>query len=335
MIIAAWPVSEDGGVAELLRSAFLGTRSEPIDLWSHESAGGTTTAPPTSDDGLGPSQVLTDVVTTLTSLQGGNHPFPTFAPKLIQAFESINASETELWKRSRALKHAPAWESKDSARVSSRLQVLTDVVTTLRSWQGGNHPFPTFAPKLIQAFESINASETELWKRSRPPIHAPARFELLWWGQARYSPVLRQPYRRIADPELVLWLAAFDSAALIAWADLAPAAAYFIETLVAVGHDASQKRSIREWINSQHAALHEAFGATQEFPKISAKVRRFVASDCTGLPALMIWARYADSGLGDLAVLGLDLDIAIDRGEWATWVLREHMLARALDSAKE
>lgn len=156
-------------------------------------------------------------------------------------------------------------------------------------------------------------------------VHRRGDNDLLWWGQARYCRPLRQSYRRM-DPNDVLWWAAREAAQLSTSLDVEPAAAYLVETLHALGHDITkEKKPLRVWMNELHAALRRADSTA---PRISTQLARIADVDALGLP--VTWVRLqAASGaeLGDATeAVWLNLDVEIDRGDWASWIFRETLL---------
>lgn len=165
------------------------------------------------------------------------------------------------------------------------------------------------------------------------------RQELLWWGQARYCHHLQTPYRRLQgrDPEAVLLYAAFEAAARAGGLPIEPVAAYLCEVLHALGQDLSQRRSLREWMAAQHAALRAA-----PLPALTPSLSALAGEDPLGLPVtfLRLPTSQAHAWDGDLAqrataAVALPLDnLILDRAQWASWLLREALLDQALGGAE-
>jgi hypothetical protein len=149
--------------------------------------------------------------------------------------------------------------------------------------------------------------------------------DLLWWGQARYCESLRKPFRRIQPPEDVLWWAAREAADRAQGVDVEPAAAYLVETLHALGQDASERRSLLQWMEGLHASLNRA---PQLVPALSEPLERYAREDALGLPVTWVRLQAArkESLEGAAEKVALDLKAEIDRGQWASWILRECLL---------
>jgi hypothetical protein len=178
--------------------------------------------------------------------------------------------------------------------------------------------------------KSFNSVASQLTKevnqaleQHRPEVH------LLWWGQARYSPRLRKPYRRIKNPNERLWWMAWEASELSSGLDVEPAASFLVESLVQLGDNVNQKLPLKQWIQDFITVLRGA----EWRPRMANHLEALAKADCLGLP--VTWARLqaekADAPgavLEEVAreALGMDLDAEIDRGEWASWVFREALL---------
>ena len=160
---------------------------------------------------------------------------------------------------------------------------------------------------------SAHPPASEHWGPSSARIQ-----ELLWWGQARYSHLARQPFRRIVDPARALWLAAREAAERACELPVEPSAAYLQETLAALGHSFTERRPLWDWLVDLRPALRN------EPPnKLPADLTTLLDKDALGLPVTLLChhPNIADDALR--SALGAPADAMLDRGAWAAWVFRE------------
>lgn len=156
--------------------------------------------------------------------------------------------------------------------------------------------------------------------------------EILWWGQARYCHSLREPFRRVTrgDPDGALWWASWEVANRSQNLPLEPVAAYLVETLAALGQSVDDdRRSLGAWMSALHATLTRA---KIDLPPVGDGLKRLVTDDALGLP--VTWVRmnasHKDLPSSADAAVGLDLMAELDRGQWASWILRELALGLVL-----
>jgi len=142
--------------------------------------------------------------------------------------------------------------------------------------------------------------------------------ELLWWGQARYSHLAHQPFRRIDNPARALWLASREAAERAMDLPVEPSASYLQETLAAIGHDLAESRPLWDWLTDLRlAANHDPSG---EFPTDLANL---LDVDALGLPVSLLChnPEVADEPLRN--AIGVPSDTTLDLGDWAAWIFRE------------
>jgi hypothetical protein len=212
--------------------------------------------------------------------------------------------------------------------LSASMQPLLTVLDQNKV-QGG---YQLAGPSILEAVKLLETSIEELSQNAEDSMVSlesdGAERELLWWGQARFCHTLRKPFRRLGDPEQVLWWAAKEVSERVDLADVEPAAAYLGETLHALGQDLNEKRPLRDWMRGLHQVLKGP--DAKLVPKIEPSLEKLVEKDALGLPVTWIrWQASAgkefDAEEADKAI-ALDLETEIDRWQWATWVLRELLL---------
>lgn len=192
----------------------------------------------------------------------------------------------------------------------------------------GDHrsAFDQIASALKVLMSTVQRQRDDLGARVTESIeHSRCEVDLLWWGQARYCRARQKPYRRMSDPEDVLWCTAYEAAQLARSLDVEPAAAYLVETLHALDQNIFEKKSLLRWMEGLHAVLSTAANAV---PTLSQGLQQIAKDDALGLP--VTWARLRAAANEPLAgaadAVALDLDAEIDRGQWASWLFREILL---------
>ncbi|HVG60997.1 MAG TPA: GTPase-associated system all-helical protein GASH, partial [Hyalangium sp.] len=198
---------------------------------------------------------------------------------------------------------------------------------------------------LAKHLSSINKTALRETKQSLRTSSLNQEQELLWWGQARYSTILGKPYRRIEDAAERLWWMAVEASALATDVDVEPAASFLMETLLQIDDDINTKRPLRDWLTELFKTLRRLHAGKQyadsDAMKLTNTLKQILEKDPLGLPVSWVHLQAIDSTLqeADFAErakesLGLDLDIPIDRGEWAAWVFRESLLDWRLAGGK-
>lgn len=142
--------------------------------------------------------------------------------------------------------------------------------------------------------------------------------EFLWWGQARHSHLARQPFRRIADPTRVLWLAAREAAERAYDLPVEPSASYLQETLAALGHGFTERRPLWDWLSALRPALQR-----DPSDKLPADLAGLLDKDALGLPVTLLCHRPDADDDHLRSALGAPADAMLDLSEWAAWVFRE------------
>jgi len=186
-------------------------------------------------------------------------------------------------------------------------------------------------PGTLEAFtKSINSAASQLATEVNETLeHHRAEANLLWWGQARYSRPLRTPYRRIKNPDERLWWMAWEASELSKGLDVEPAASFLVESMIQLGDSPDHKRPLKQWLQSLISVLRQP----KRNYRLAKALEALAKDDCLGLP--VTWARIQADKAGEPGALveslardalGMDLDVEIDRGEWASWVFRESRL---------
>lgn len=158
--------------------------------------------------------------------------------------------------------------------------------------------------------------------------------DLLWWGQARYCRTLKKPFRKLQSNHDVLWWAPWEAAEVAMVLYVEPAASYLVEVLSNLGHDVTEAKPLRAWMEELHGTLVRA---GELAPKPCAPLQLLVAEDPLGLPVTWVRCRAASKeAIGPGADgLCLGLDNQLDRGQWASLIFREALLDRSLAIAGE
>jgi hypothetical protein len=211
------------------------------------------------------------------------------------------------------------------------LSMLETHKTDLTSLAGAVGPVIDTLNTVSTALEDLKSQISAEMARILQSYRAESEF--LWWGQARYSQSRVMPYRRIKDPDERLWWMAWESSELAVGLDVEPAASFLVETLIQVGDDINEKRPLKDWIRRLVPVLRRTY---QDY-SLSKKLAELASEDALGLPVTWACLEAANSERQDAtleerarAETGLNLDVGIDRGEWAAWVFREVLLDRHL-----
>lgn len=155
--------------------------------------------------------------------------------------------------------------------------------------------------------------------------------DLLWWGQALYSPLLDKSYRELAVNHRLFWMAD-DMAELSGNLPSEQRVAYFTETLRRVGVDLDASRLLREHARDLVAActVNQGFCAPPD------ALVNAIELDPTGFPTILLSmgtrkAIPSEALLEGLtSKLDMDLDREVSPRQWATWVCRERHLLQYL-----
>lgn len=180
------------------------------------------------------------------------------------------------------------------------------------------HDVRALALHTYNALNTLQVNVIESFKQPSADNGTARLQELLWWGQARYCHLARQPFRRIDDPTRVIWLAAREAAERAFDLPVEPAASYLQETLASLGHTVTEHRPLWDWLRSLRTAIHsDPPGA------IPATLTQLLEQDALGVPVSLLCVRpdVSDEVLRD--ALGAPADISLDLGEWAAWIYRE------------
>lgn len=201
---------------------------------------------------------------------------------------------------------------------------VADALIGILDWIDAHLQFLVFQqPILLSAWAAQRSLIQERWTRSA------AQQELLFWGQARYCHGLGKPYRRMkSNPDQILFWAAFEAAQRAACLPgceslVEPVTAYLCEVLHQLGlptDDPQQARSLHAWLTGLQAVLSDA-------PKLSGQLGALLQRDALGLPVSWLRAQGAAADMTQaMARTGLDLDLKLDLGQWASWIFRECLL---------
>lgn len=155
--------------------------------------------------------------------------------------------------------------------------------------------------------------------------------DLLWWGQALYSPLLDESYRELPVNHRLFWMAD-DMAQLSGNLPSEQRVAYFTETLRRVGVDLDGSRTLREHARDLVAACN----VSPRFGTLSEALVNAVELDPTGFPTILL-SMGNGKGIptetlleGLASKLDMDLDSEVSQRKWATWVCRERHLLQHL-----
>lgn len=184
------------------------------------------------------------------------------------------------------------------------------------------HDLRTLAVHTHDALNVLQTNVVESFRR--PQSDGTVRLqELLWWGQARYCYLARQPFRRIDDPTRVLWLAAREAAERAFDFPVEPAASYLQETLANLGNAVSEYRPIWDWLQSLRTAIQRDPPSA-----LPAPLKELLEQDALGVPVSLLCLRpdVSDESLRD--AVGIPADIPLDFGEWTAWIYRELVFQR-------
>lgn len=315
MVLAAWPYEARQGsfaLTPMLDSAWSAMMGREryrarINEWRRSILEPKTTKPPQSPDAPTAAQQPLIPLAPLKTTAAGVASFIEYLRKNANVGWTYNNFAIQLVGVLDALTSDLANLSQAMGSLPATLTSLTTGFATLRN--------------------QINAELARALQSSR------VESALLWWGQARYSQSLLTPYRRIKNPDERLWWMAWESSQLALQLDVEPAASFLIETLCQVGDDISEKRPLIAWIRELVSVLRR----TEQELDISEKLADMASDDALGLP--VTWARLeaSDSDHQDTTLeeragesTGLNLNVEIDRGEWAAWVFREVLLDQHL-----
>lgn len=153
---------------------------------------------------------------------------------------------------------------------------------------------------------------------------ASAEQKLLWWGQSRYCSPLLLPYRALrADPIATVWWAALEVAELGKPLEFAPLSAFLVNTLEKLGLDVNEKKSASAWLSSLAEVLKAVPSELRKHVTPKDPLKSLAEKDALGLP--VTWLRLEKEGELSSAV-ALDLELEIDLGDLAEWLLGELLL---------
>jgi hypothetical protein len=311
LILAAWPMKRSGWitVAPLFDSAWLAARRperhrKHFDQWRQNVA-----QPPPKPAEQPLRQTTTNTQKAAIKLESGK------IKALSKPFQQFIANN---WSSVADSYSAPL------EALSNDIKLLEEHISSLEEavphWQSIEHS--------VQEIKQLLAHQTSSTNHEQ---------ELLWWGQARYSTSLGKPYRLIEDGMERLWWMAAEASALATDVDVAPAASFLMETLRQVDSDIDTKRPIKDWLTEFFKTLRRLHASKQyadnDAMKLTPTLKQLVEKDALGLPVSWVHLQAINSTLQEAdiaehakAAVGLDLDILIDRGEWAAWVFRESLL---------
>nr|WP_253895059.1 GTPase-associated system all-helical protein GASH [Corallococcus exercitus] len=211
---------------------------------------------------------------------------------------------------------------------------------------GGAYDFGDFGTEITDILTKQTTALATLDNRTRPlfkAIHGTEgllnQLNLIWWGQARYSPGTRKPYRRIKDSAERLWWMAWEASELAIGLSIEPAVSFFVEVLQQVDGELHIQRPLKEWIGELIHTLRQIQRSEQSAKSIAVgnRLKALATEDSLGLP--ITWARLEaaleqrvgpDFETRAHEKIALDMDTRIDRGEWAAWLFREALLDRYL-----
>lgn len=273
---------------------------------------------------------LTENLNQLNQAQGSSWNFNNFAIHLIGALSYL---EEQVQMLRENLNLPPS--SHDVAAAFAHLQTnkdqphkfngVSDALLTILDWlEEALQPLPFF--------DIAGQVEARCRARMDGALARSARqTDLLWWGQARYCHLLRTPYRRLSDPDQILLAAAAEVTARAAALPSEPTAAFLVTTLAELGLDSQETHPLRTWLTRLQRALRDH---PLLRPRLAPALAQEISRDALGLPAL--WACVApERPSADAAAteVALPLDAPLDRGQWASWLLRELLVLRALQPA--
>jgi len=165
------------------------------------------------------------------------------------------------------------------------------------------------------------------------PLSLRAEVDLLWWGQAGYCHRLRKPFRKVEEPARRLF-SAVEAADRSAQLSSEASAAYLVQTLPSLGLDISRQQTLGDWMETLLQTLSDTDhrGALP----MDARFAQLVKEDPLGLPVSFV-RHLADNKNplvpeGARKRVGLDLDVTIDQGDWASWIYREFRLDRMFEA---
>ena len=244
-----------------------------------------------------------------------------------------------------------------SHELTTILQSLSEVLSSLGCTQAlepslgrlieiraANHGFGGYGRDLVHILRQAKSEilrihhirETQSWQdeyrrwaeavtaQAKSQTLASAEQKLLWWSQSRYCAPLRRPYRTLrADPIATVWWAAVEVAELGKPLEFAPLSAFLVNTLETLGLDVNEKKSASAWLASLAEVLKAVPSELRTHVTPKDPLKSLAEKDALGLP--VTWLRLEKEGELSSAV-ALDLELEIDLGDLAEWLLGELLL---------
>lgn len=208
-----------------------------------------------------------------------------------------------------------------------------------------NHAFGGYGRDVVHILRQVKSElirihyirETQSWHeeyrrwaeavtvQAQSQMLASAEQKLLWWGQSRYCSPLRLPYRSLrAAPIDLVWWAAVEVAELGKLLEFAPLSAFLVNTLETLGLDVTESRPASAWLSSLAEVLRAVQPELRRHVVPKDPLKNLAAKDALGLP--VTWLRLGGEE-GELSsAVALDLDLEIDLGDLAEWLLGELLL---------
>lgn len=157
---------------------------------------------------------------------------------------------------------------------------------------------------------------------------------ILWWGQALYSPSLLRSYRDMDSSSQLLWMAE-DLAYLANQHPSGPTTAFFSETLRRLNPNIDQRHPLRQHISD---FIQAAQNKNNKAPSPLPLLQPYLGEDLTGLP-FSFALQQAQSHASTASILdaitqktGLPLDKEVSTRTFAQWLFRERSLIHWLSA---
>lgn len=286
------------------------------------------------------SAELANQFSHVANARGSSWTLNSFGAQLHSVLTALVAPMQALHAQLRTL-HLQDSVGKHLAELSRRqgesitFEQFSDALIAVLEWLEAAYSQIPILDALDQALAPQQAALDHALRHLREDLQS--RQELLWWGQARYCHRLKLPYRRLQarEPEQVLLHAAIEAAERARDLPVEPAAAYLCEVLHALGQDLTERRTLQDWMAAQHQAIRAA-----RLPALSPRLAALASEDGLGLPLTFIRLNVEQAWNGALAqragaAVAFQIDsMNLDRGQWASWLLREALLSLALSDAE-
>lgn len=176
-----------------------------------------------------------------------------------------------------------------------------------------------------QLIDELNAAELLQAETEQSAASGRMRLDVLWWSEARYSPLLKRGYRELTSP-IVALVAAIDLAAITT--PLAPASVSYVLAEMVAGicrgaEPSPSSQPLKEYLKSLKEALLDLRDVTPLTTTNEGRVPLaelvFEAAAGTSLTTNLIQARA-----------GIDPDLQLTPAEFAMWIFREIQAHRML-----